>query len=409
MPDHEVALMQQLHDEHAAALWGFCLRLTGHDRARAEDVVQETLLRAWRHRAILDEPAAGACARGCSRSPATSSSTSGAPAAPAASSPSPRCPERGRADDRTDQLLLSWVVAEALTRLSPEHRAVLLECYYRGRPVAEAAARPRGPGGHGQVAHPLRAAGAAAGARGDGGERMSCDVRRTRTAPTSSAPCPRPSAWSSSGTWPSCADCARAVRELAGLPGLLGRVDASVLEDPRRSTTPVPDTLLPAPGRARYDGARRRRTWSPPACCRRRGGRGRGAGRWSLRAARRRAAGRRRRPSTGRAVRRGRGRCCPVGDVPVRATRRARARHVGHPAGPDLHLRPARRRSTSCRAAVTYALVVRTRDGRTEQVGTWRSVDGRTMRLTAATAAEPRATSPQWRCARRQGRAGAAD
>src|SRR6478735_763036 len=43
--------------------------------------------------------------------------------------------------DHTDQLLLSWVVAEALTRLSPEHRAVLLECYYRGLPVSEAARR----------------------------------------------------------------------------------------------------------------------------------------------------------------------------------------------------------------------------------------------------------------------------
>ena len=48
-------------------------------------------------------------------------------------------PERRTQDDRTDQLLLSWVVAEAITRLSEEHRAVLLECYYRGRPVAEAA------------------------------------------------------------------------------------------------------------------------------------------------------------------------------------------------------------------------------------------------------------------------------
>ena len=48
MAESPVALMQQLHDEHAAALWGYCLRLTGHDRARAEDVVQETLLRAWR-------------------------------------------------------------------------------------------------------------------------------------------------------------------------------------------------------------------------------------------------------------------------------------------------------------------------------------------------------------------------
>ena len=50
-------------------------------------------------------------------------------------------PEGEGTEDHTDQLLLSWVVADALTRLSPEHRAVLLECYYRGRPVAEAAAR----------------------------------------------------------------------------------------------------------------------------------------------------------------------------------------------------------------------------------------------------------------------------
>ena len=40
--------MQQLHDEYAAALWGFCLHLTS-DPVRAEDVAQETLLRAWRH------------------------------------------------------------------------------------------------------------------------------------------------------------------------------------------------------------------------------------------------------------------------------------------------------------------------------------------------------------------------
>ena len=52
-------------------------------------------------------------------------------------------PEQRRAvdDDESDQLLLSWVVAEALTHLSEDHRTVLLECYYRGRPVAEVARR----------------------------------------------------------------------------------------------------------------------------------------------------------------------------------------------------------------------------------------------------------------------------
>lgn len=42
-----------------------------------------------------------------------------------------------------------------------------------------------------------------------------------------------------------CTDCARSVRELAGLPGLLARVPAEVL-DPGVDGEPVPATLLPA-------------------------------------------------------------------------------------------------------------------------------------------------------------------
>ncbi|MCV7168924.1 sigma-70 family RNA polymerase sigma factor [Mycobacterium sp. CPCC 205372] len=47
MEDPEAAMMRMLYAEHAAALWRYALRLTG-DQASAEDVVQETLLRAWR-------------------------------------------------------------------------------------------------------------------------------------------------------------------------------------------------------------------------------------------------------------------------------------------------------------------------------------------------------------------------
>ena len=52
MEAQETALMRVLFDEHAAALWRYALRLTG-DRARSEDVVQETLLRAWQHPEVI--------------------------------------------------------------------------------------------------------------------------------------------------------------------------------------------------------------------------------------------------------------------------------------------------------------------------------------------------------------------
>jgi RNA polymerase sigma-70 factor (ECF subfamily) len=138
VPGDEATLMRQLHDEHAAALWSFSLRLVGHDRARAEDVVQETLLRAWRNRAVLDRPSPAVrawlftVARNIVIDEWRSKRNRG-------EVPVAEVPEDVEPDDRTDQLLLSWVVGEALSKLSPDHKAVLLESYYRGRSVSEAA------------------------------------------------------------------------------------------------------------------------------------------------------------------------------------------------------------------------------------------------------------------------------
>lgn len=44
---------------------------------------------------------------------------------------------------------------------------------------------------------------------------------------------------------PGCAECSRSLRELAGIPGLLGRVPLEVLEQSGHPE-PVPETLLPA-------------------------------------------------------------------------------------------------------------------------------------------------------------------
>ena len=43
-------------------------------------------------------------------------------------------------EDGTERLLHGWVVEEALHRLTPEHRVVLVETYLKDRPYAEVAA-----------------------------------------------------------------------------------------------------------------------------------------------------------------------------------------------------------------------------------------------------------------------------
>ncbi|MFC9973793.1 sigma-70 family RNA polymerase sigma factor [Spirillospora sp. NPDC127200] len=130
--------MRALYDEHGGPLLGYVLRLIGGDRAQAEDVVQETLLRAWRH----PEALAGRPVRPWLFTVARNLVVDAHRARRA------RPPETGIDDqvamiatgtDEIDRALESWTVAEALAELSPQHRAVLVQTYYRGLSVAEAA------------------------------------------------------------------------------------------------------------------------------------------------------------------------------------------------------------------------------------------------------------------------------
>lgn len=138
MVTREADLMRALHDEHARALWSYALSLTSGDRGHAEDVVQETLLRAWRNPKVLDQTQGSA--RGWLLKVAHNIAIDQWRARQVRPEFSAEeLPER--AVDTTDAVVQSWLVTDALGRLSFAHRQVLVECYYGGRSTAQAADR----------------------------------------------------------------------------------------------------------------------------------------------------------------------------------------------------------------------------------------------------------------------------
>lgn len=133
----DAQLLRALHDEHSGALWSYVVGLTNGDRAQAQDVVQETMLRAWRNPAVLHSSGS---VRGWLFTVAkrividdwrTARSRRERVAA--------QLPEQPVAD-AAEHTVDRHVVAAAMRTLSPEHRAVLHECYFRGSSVSEAAA-----------------------------------------------------------------------------------------------------------------------------------------------------------------------------------------------------------------------------------------------------------------------------
>ncbi|WP_199431715.1 sigma-70 family RNA polymerase sigma factor [Qaidamihabitans albus] len=131
------ALIRSLYTEHGKALLAYTTRLTG-DRAAAEDVVQETLVRAWRRPdALLNGRGS---VRGWLLTVARNIVTDryrAKAARPCEVAESPHTPPVQF--DHADSVVDSVVVLDALARLSPEHRDVLTEIYFRGRSVNEAA------------------------------------------------------------------------------------------------------------------------------------------------------------------------------------------------------------------------------------------------------------------------------
>ena len=133
----ESDVLRVLHAEHADALWSYVVGLTGGDRGTAQDVVQETLLRAWRNLAGLKQ--VGGFGRGWLFTVAKRiviDEWRSAGRRPVVVTDQVR---EQSMEDTAQQTVDRLLVRSALRTLSTEHRQVLFECYFHGASVTEAA------------------------------------------------------------------------------------------------------------------------------------------------------------------------------------------------------------------------------------------------------------------------------
>ena len=137
MSTDEAEALRALSEAHSAVLWRYVVHLTSNPSG-ADDIVQETLLRAWRTPKILAQPPESTrswlftVARNLVIDEARS-------ARKRHELTTDELPERAERD-RTDALFETLLIEEALAGLGYEHRSVIVHSYYGGRSIAETAA-----------------------------------------------------------------------------------------------------------------------------------------------------------------------------------------------------------------------------------------------------------------------------
>jgi RNA polymerase sigma-70 factor (ECF subfamily) len=133
--DDDTAI-RALYDRYRRPLFGYVLRSVGGDHQYAEDIVQETMTRAWTHSADLDPERAGRWLFTVARNLVIS----GQRKRVARVTEVPiEDREFAALGDDIDRVLQVWQVVEVLHGLSHNHRQVIIELFYRRRTVAEAA------------------------------------------------------------------------------------------------------------------------------------------------------------------------------------------------------------------------------------------------------------------------------
>jgi RNA polymerase sigma-70 factor (ECF subfamily) len=129
--------IRQLYSQHAKALYGYVRRFCP-DAASADDIVQETFIRAWRHLPQLRNgsrpvrPWLFRVARNL-LTDADRAARSRPVTVPVSSAGDPGD------DSGLGQVLDRQLVCDALQHLSPAHRTVLVETFYRGGSTATVA------------------------------------------------------------------------------------------------------------------------------------------------------------------------------------------------------------------------------------------------------------------------------
>jgi RNA polymerase sigma-70 factor (ECF subfamily) len=137
-------LLEALYDVHGPALVRFVAHMT-HDTAFAQDVVQEALLRAWKRPEILaqSEDAARAWLFTVARNLVIDDRRSARYRREVSTD---ALPETASVDE-TDSALDAWILSDALSSLSVQHRSAIVGAYYLGHSISEIARQEGVPEG----------------------------------------------------------------------------------------------------------------------------------------------------------------------------------------------------------------------------------------------------------------------